>query len=203
MLSSRQRESLQRYSVRLQWWLRHPVYPTPLNVIIGAKDTEYSDWLPTDLPLLDVGLRRSWQWLFRTDSIDRLLSEHVFEHLDEQQNRAAFQNCFTFLKPGGRLRIAVPDGNRRDASYVAEVTPPHDGHKSLFTITSLTKMLEDTGFSVQPLEYFDENEVFHAESWHPADGMVLRSKPFDRQIAFQRGDLYYTSLIVDAFKPES
>jgi predicted SAM-dependent methyltransferase len=173
-----------------------------LKIIISAKDTQYADWLPTDLPLLDAGLVRSWQWLFRPNSIDRLLSEHVFEHLDEQQNQAAFKNCYMFLKPGGRLRLAVPDGNRRDAPYVAEVTPPHDGHKTLFTVTSLTRMLEDAGFVVQPLEYFDENEVFHAESWHPADGMVQRSKPFDRQTAFQRGELYYTSLIVDALKPE-
>ena len=64
-------------------------------------------------------------------------------------------------------------------------------------------MLERTGFEVRPLEYFDADERFHAASWDSADGYVKRSVRFDDQVAFKRGDLYYTSLIVDAVKPAS
>jgi predicted SAM-dependent methyltransferase len=84
---------------------------------------------------------------------------------------------------------------------VEEVAPPKDGHQLLFTLESLTTMLQEAGFQVRPLEYFDSDERFHAVAWDSADGHVRRSVRFDRQVAFRRGDLYYTSLIVDAVKP--
>ncbi|WP_202797436.1 class I SAM-dependent methyltransferase [Chthoniobacter flavus] len=174
---------------------------TPLQVVIGAGSTEFSGWVSTDLESLDVTLPQSWKRLFRTDSIDRLLAEHIYEHLDEAECRKSFRECFRYLKPGGLLRIAVPDGHRRDSAYVAEVSPPKDGHKMLFTVESLRSLLEEAGFQVTPLEYFDASEQFHHSAWDPADGMIRRSLPFDTQEAFRIGPLHYTSLIMDARKP--
>jgi predicted SAM-dependent methyltransferase len=130
-----------------------------------------------------------------------MLAEHVQEHLSADDNRAALALCNEYLKPGGIFRIAVPDGHRRDPDYVAEVTPPRDGHQMLFTVESLTAMVEESGFRVRPLEYFDASGMFHAETWEGADGHIMRSARYDRQIAFKRDDLYYTSLILDAIKP--
>jgi YD repeat-containing protein len=62
-------------------------------------------------------------------------------------------------------------------------------------------MLQDSGFQVNPLEYFDAEGQFHATAWDSADGHVRRSLRYDRQEAFRLGDLYYTSLIVDAVRP--
>jgi predicted SAM-dependent methyltransferase len=61
--------------------------------------------------------------------------------------------------------------------------------------------MEEVGFRVTPLEYFDEHEQFHAVAWDENEGMIMRSQRFDRQKDFQRGDLYYTSVIVDVRKP--
>ena len=173
----------------------------PLRVVLGAGGTSYPGWIGTDRETLDLTSPRDWSRLFAPGSIDRLLAEHVFEHLTEAQCRVAFTECFRFLKSGGRLRIAVPDGFRRDPAYVAEVSPPKDGHQQLLTKQSLSALLEAAGFRAEALEYFDEAETFQRSDWSPEDGMVLRSVRFDSRKAFQRGELHYTSLIVDACKP--
>lgn len=173
----------------------------PLNVLIGGGQTSYEGWIFTDRDLLDITNPRDWSNLFDPDSIDRLLCEHVLEHLSEPACRITLAECYRYLKPGGLMRIAVPDGYRRDPAYVAEASPPKDGHQVLFDLPSLMQILEGSGFRVTPLEYFDESEQFHAHSWEESDGLVTRSVRFDRQQDFRRGDLYYTSLIVDARKP--
>lgn len=172
----------------------------PLNVVLGSGGTQFEGWIMTDADVLDVTSARDWERLFRPDSIDRLLSEHVFEHLSEDEGRAAFRQCYRHLKPGGLFRIAVPDGNRRDPDYVAEVTPPKDGHKVLYTVETLVPLLETVGFRAEPLEYFDSQEQFHAREWDERDGFIKRSIRFDEQVAFKRGEMFYTSLIVDARK---
>jgi predicted SAM-dependent methyltransferase len=172
----------------------------PLNVILGSGTTSYPGWIATDNDLLDISRPGSWAELFEPASIDRLLTEHVFEHLSEEECAIALAECFRYLKPGGVLRIAVPDGYRRDAAYLAEASPPKDGHKVLFTVETLVPLLESFGFQATPLEYFDAQENFHAHAWNEADGLIMRSVRFDRQQDFKRGELFYTSLIVDARK---
>jgi predicted SAM-dependent methyltransferase len=173
----------------------------PLNVLIGGGQTSYEGWIFTDRDLLDITNPRDWSNLFDPGSIDRLLCEHVLEHLSEPACRITLAECYRYLKPGGLLRIAVPDGYRRDPAYVAEASPPMAGHQVLFDLPSLTQLLESTGFTVTPLEYFDQGEEFHALPWDESEGLVTRSVRFDTQTDFKRGDLYYTSLIVDARKP--
>ncbi len=172
----------------------------PINIVIGSGGTLFDGWITTDVHVLDITKPNDWQKLFKLESIDHLLSEHVLEHLTEAECRIALAECYRYLKQGGLFRVAVPDGYRRDPNYVAEVTPPKDGHKVLFTVDNLVPLLASLGFSVTPLEYFDADETFHAQPWDERDGFIKRSCRFDDQQAFQRGDLFYTSLIVDAKK---
>lgn len=177
----------------------------PLNVVVGAGGTTYPGWVSTDIPIHDVTTESSWARLFTPNSIDRLLSEHVFEHLTETQNASAFALCYRYLKQGGRLRIAVPDGNRQDAYYQSHVAPPKDDHQMLFTVSILRDMLQKVGFEVIPLEYFDSQDRFNAVDWNEQDGIIRRCFQKDSRSAFQRNDCYtrpifYTSLIVDAIK---
>lgn len=173
----------------------------PLKVVIGGGQTSYEGWIFTDRDLLDITNPRDWSSLFDPDSIDRLLCEHVLEHLSETEGVIALTESYRHLKPGGLMRIAVPDGFRRDPAYVAEASPPNAGHQVFYNIDTLPPLLVSVGFSVLPLEYFDQNEQFHAQSWDESDGLIMRSARFDTQKDFQRGELYYTSLIVDARKP--
>ena len=186
---------------RRVWNLRRVITRTkPLKVIIGAGPTEFAGWLQTDKELLDVTSPNDWRALFDPESIDSLLSEHMLEHLSEHECQIALAECYKHLKPGALFRVAVPDGFRRDSAYVEEVSPPNDGHQVLFTIDSLTSVLERAGFSTTPLEYFDAQEQFHSRPWNAEDGYIQRSARYDTQKAFQRGNLFYTSIIVDARK---
>lgn len=171
-----------------------------LNVVLGAGPTEFPGWFNTDYEVLNIVSSRDWAQLFAPETIDGLLSEHVLEHLSEEQGGIAVRECYRYLKPGGLFRVAVPDGYRRDPRYVAEASPPNDGHQALYNIDTLTALLASAGFVVTPLEYFDAGENFHAQPWDENKGMIMRSIRFDSQAAFQREQMFYTSLIVDARK---
>lgn len=186
---------------RRQWLLRKQLNnASPLRVILGAGPIKFEGWFQTDKELLDVTSPDDWNVLFKPDSIDRVLSEHMLEHLTEDEGRIAAGECFRYLKPGGLFRVAVPDGYRRDPAYVKEAAPPNDGHQVFYNVNTLTALLEGAGFRTTPLEYFDAQEQFHATTWDEEDGMIRRSVRFDTQQDFQRDGLFYTSLIIDARK---
>jgi predicted SAM-dependent methyltransferase len=127
-----------------------------------------------------------------------MVAEHVFEHLDDLTLEKALLLCRRYLKTDGRLRIAVPDGYRPDGNYLDQVRPPADGHHQLFTIDSISELLEQVGFRVEPLEYYDRDHVFHRRPWDDSEGFVYRCYGRDTQEEFRFRDHYYTSIIVDA-----
>lgn len=148
--------------------------------------------------------RESFARYWRRNSRKAFLAEHVWEHLEPDEARAANANCFEFLKPGGRLRLAVPDGLHPDPDYVERVRPGGTGegaadHKVLYTFKTLKELLEEAGFEVELLEYWDESRTFHFREWSSEDGHIRRSMRFDPRK--QDGSLPYTSLIADARKP--
>jgi predicted SAM-dependent methyltransferase len=90
-----------------------------------------------------------------------------------------------------------------NADYVAAVRPGGTGagaddHKVLYTYRTLAQVFEGIGFSVELLEYFDEEGRFHANEWTTEAGLVRRSSRFDPRNT--EGTLAYTSVILDAFK---
>ncbi|WDP89729.1 MAG: hypothetical protein HUN04_08405 [Desulfobacter sp.] len=177
-----------------------------LKVIIGAAAISYPNWIDTEQRDLNVVDEDNWLAYFRPGDIDNLLAEHVWEHIDPGEQKQATLNCFRFLKPGGVLRIAVPDGYRTDPIYQEEVLPPKDGHTMMFNYHSLSTLLEGCGFRVRLLEYFDETGVFHSYPWRVEDGgMIRRSLRHDTQERFFRFQgkyrMNYTSLIADGVKP--
>jgi predicted SAM-dependent methyltransferase len=60
-----------------------------IRIIIGAGEQRYPGWIATqkeDLDLLNPG---SWEARYQPETIDALLCEHVWEHLTEEEGRAA------------------------------------------------------------------------------------------------------------------
>jgi predicted SAM-dependent methyltransferase len=174
-----------------------------VNVIVGAGGVRYNNWFSTDYDILDVSTSNDWQRLFKPETIDRILAEHVWEHLSEKESQKALTECYRYLKPGGRLRIAVPDGFHPNPGYLEYVRPGgkgqgSDDHKLLYDYKSLSKELKLSKFKVELLEYWDENGRFHAVEWSSDDGHIHRSRRFDPRN--RNGSLSYTSLIVDGRK---
>lgn len=180
------------------WKQRHNI-----KIVVGAGKRFQDDWAATDIDMLNIAKKSDWKRLFRKNSIQAILAEHVWEHLNMEDGILAINNCFTYLKKGGYLRIAVPDGFHPDVNYINYVKvggsgPGADDHKVLFNYQGLSALLVRAGFQVDLLEYFDENGEFHAKNWDPADGKITRSIRFDNRNSDGRPN--YTSLILDARK---
>jgi predicted SAM-dependent methyltransferase len=178
--------------------------PSPVKLVVGASSVPMAGWVVTDLPHLDIAAEADWRFYFAPASVGAILAEHVWEHLAPDHAAAAARLCHRYLRPGARLRIAVPDGLHPDPAYREAVRPGGSGpgaddHKVLYTAATLRALLEGAGFQVRLLEHFGEDGAFHAEDWSPESGMIRRSRRFDPRN--RDGALRYTSIIADAFKP--
>jgi predicted SAM-dependent methyltransferase len=186
-----------------------PDHSSPLRVIIGAGDQRWDGWTPThreDLDLLEPASFARW---FGSRRAAAFLCEHVWEHLAEAQGRAAAQLCFSYLEPGGFLRVAVPDANFPDLEYQRTVQVggpgpadhPAADHQIVYTLERLSDVLQSAGFTVEPLEWCDEHGQFHHRLWNLESGPIYRSLRMDHRN--RDGKLGFVSLIVDACKPLS
>jgi len=177
------------------------------RLIIGCGMDDTAGWVRSDIfqvpggVVLDATNEDDWARYFRPAFLTHIFTEHMLEHLDAGALAKTLALCWKYLAPGGRLRVAVPDANRKDPAYIEEVAPPADGHKQYFTARALESLFSAAGFTVLLLEYYDSRGHFHRMPWDPEDGFVRRSYAHDGQKAFQYNDHYYTSIILDAFKP--
>jgi len=173
-----------------------------INIIIGAHNTHYEGWLQTNIESLDLLSEASFQALFGNKKADRFLAEHVFEHLTFEQGVTALKHCFQYLKPGGTVRIAVPDGYHPNPDYIHMVKPGGSGegahdHKLIYNYRKLSDAFRAAGFSPVLLEYYDEQGKFHYQDWDSKDGHIIRSRRYDKRF---NSPLGYSSLIIDGVK---
>lgn len=184
----------------------------PLRVIIGAGEQRWDGWIPTQQADLDLLDRATWAAWFGGRRADALLCEHVWEHLSEAQGRVAAHLCFEFLKPGGFLRVAVPDANFPDAEYQRTVQVggpgpadhPAADHRIVYDAPLLADIFRGAGFTINLLEYCDAQGQFHAQDWDTASGPIYRSLRLDHRNLDHRnagGRLGFVSIILDATKP--
>jgi predicted SAM-dependent methyltransferase len=182
---------------------------SPLRVIIGAGEQRWAGWIATHRDQLDLCDRSTWVEWFGDRRADALLCEHVLEHLTEAEGRTAAEICFEFMKPGGFLRLAVPDAFFPDPGYQNEVKVggpgsadhPAADHKIVYDHRLLSDVLESAGFDVDLLEYCDNAGRFHYHQWDAETGPIYRSLMLDHRN--RGGRLGFVSLIVDARKPAS
>jgi predicted SAM-dependent methyltransferase len=209
-----------------QRWLKRKLAASESKrIVIGAWSKFDPGWIPTQEQFLDLTDPAQWRVYFEPNSVDAMLAEHVWEHISPEEGLAAAKTCYTYLKPGAALRIAVPDGLLPDPGYVdmvkADALNPTAGnapdaggnaanHKALYTYKTLKALFERAGFRVVLYEYFDEQGAFHCQDWDAKGGTITRSKRFDprnkngRLASVYPGTmdeyLAYSSLILDAVK---
>lgn len=183
--------------------VRRAAQKHPIRIVIGASNIYEEGWIPTEVQYLNLLLPKHWKRIFKKGSVDAMLAEHVWEHLSLEDGILAAKHCYEYLKPGGYLRVAVPDGFHPDSEYIERVKvggtgPGATDHKVLYNAELITQSFSKVGFRVELLEYFDSNGNFHFKEWDPNAGYIHRSKRYDKRNA--DGELRYTSLIVDAHK---
>jgi predicted SAM-dependent methyltransferase len=178
----------------------------PIRIILGAGGVRPDQgWLTTNVQFLNLLNEEQWRSAFGDHRLDTIFAEHVWEHLAPADGKAGAARCYAYLKSGGRLRMAVPDGNHPDPDYIEFVRPGGPGpgsydHKVLYTYDMLRSMLESVGFQVDLLEYYDADRNFHRTEWDPKDGRVTRCHGWTEKKA-DGSTMHYTSLIADARKP--
>lgn len=178
-----------------------------MKVIIGAGRTVQEGWISTQETELDVLKRSDFERWFENEKADAFLAEHVWEHMTLEEGEKAAKHCFDFLKPGGYMRVAVPDRYFRNDWYQNMVKvggngdPNHPSytHKIVYDYRQFKALFERAGFTVELLEYCDENGDFHFVYWNEADGRIGRSLRFDTRNSMEK--LGMVSIIIDAKKP--
>ena len=177
----------------------------PIRIVIGSGGVvQAKGWLPTNIQYLDLLNEEHWRRAFGDHRLDNVLAEHVWEHLTLNDGKAGAARCLAYLKPGGRLRIAVPDGNHPDHDYLELVRPggpPPAGyeHLVLYTYDMLRDMLESVGFKVELLEYYDADHKFHRVPWDTVHGRIARCDGWTEKRP-DGSTMPYTSVIADAIK---
>jgi predicted SAM-dependent methyltransferase len=175
-----------------------------IQLNIGASVTRYKGWFPTDIGItdfyFDVTDEKCYQKITEEIKISKVLAEHVFEHLTTEQIEKALPFLYQYSTKDVNIRIAVPDGFHIDKNYIEQVKingkgKGADDHKQLFTYQSLSTLFEKAGFKSYPIEYWDENGVFHQGYQNDENGYVKRSMLNDERNA--NGKPNYTSLIID------
>ncbi|MFD2614154.1 class I SAM-dependent methyltransferase [Paenibacillus gansuensis] len=178
-----------------------------IKVVIGAGESNNNPgWLHTQEDELNLLVKTDWAQRFSPNSLSAILAEHVWEHLSYDEGVQAAQNCYEYLQLGGYIRCAVPDAffpNEWYQNIVKVGGPgpkdhPAASHKIVHSYLTLTRMFETAGFTVNLLEYCDEDGDFHYNDWDETKGFIYRSKRFDHRN--QNGELGFVSLILDALK---
>jgi predicted SAM-dependent methyltransferase len=174
------------------------------RIVVGAGGFCAPGWVRTEMEFLNLLAPRDWDRLADPESLDAILAEHVWEHLDADEARVAARICHKYLRPGGYLRVAVPDGLHPDPGYIELVRvggtgAGADDHKQLYRYDSFAAVFESAGFEVRHCEHFDESGRFDFRAWDPRDGMIWRSLRFDERN--RDGNPHYTSIVLDAVKP--
>lgn len=96
---------------------------------------------------------------YNSGEVDEIRASHILEHWGKHEIQRVLRDWVDKLRPGGVLKIAVPDFDKIAADYVAKrkhdcpvddyimgaQSDENDFHRSMFNITSLTKHLESAG----------------------------------------------------------
>jgi predicted SAM-dependent methyltransferase len=153
-----------------------------LHVNLGCGGDIRSGWINVDLGLgykpvltgdrifIPFDLRRGLP--LAPGSCSFIYSSHFFEHLEFPQGQRLFADCFRALRPGGQLRLALPDyrllfgayvAGKRDvfdlltheidepehallADYMTYIVYQHGEHRCIYDEERIAHVLRSTGF---------------------------------------------------------
>jgi len=145
----------------LQIGCGYNIYPEFINTDI--------EWKPGVIPW-DVSVIKKDNYPIDKESIQGIYTEHCLEHIPFQSTKDNLEEFYRILKPGGTVRIAVPDGElfidlylkaRNNEPYIipyaAELAQPTPmmilnrvargyGHLFLYDFETFKYMMEEVGF---------------------------------------------------------
>ncbi len=154
-------------------WLARPYslmklarLPAPLRLHLGSGFSPKEGWVNIDL----IGARADLFWNLRRglpfaeSTADAIFHEHLLEHLRLNEGYLLTRECFRVLRPGGLIRIGVPDAGALLTSYAAAGDAPalqgyptrllgvqemfyEWGHRTMYDFDTLSALLGAAGFT--------------------------------------------------------
>jgi predicted SAM-dependent methyltransferase len=143
---------------------------------LGRRIFRTPDW-PRDVRRADVRKRIP----FPDSSVWCIYSSHTFEHFTYEESRTVARECHRVLRPGGVLRIVVPDLGILVRDYLADSADAmashrfisrllltaglrdivHAGahHKQMFDARSLVHVLREVGFPTPEVSTFGSSRI--------------------------------------------
>jgi len=174
-----------------------------INLVVGAGPSKFKGWFSTDIDTLDVTNESHFKKYFKHKKINKVLAEHVLEHLTDKELELMTKNLYKYSADDINIRIAVPDGYHKEENYINTVKPGGTGfgaedHKHLFNYYTLSALFEKQGFVSNLKEYWDEEGEFRTTYSNDDFGFIQRCFIND----FRNEDKIpnYTSLIIDFTK---
>ena len=175
-----------------------------VNLHLGCGYVNHPSFINIDaLPAPHIHYLRSIDNLspFQDNTIDLVYASHCLEHFPYREVPKVLSEWYRVLKPGGILRISVPDfdkiteiylSNDRDIDKIQSLLLGGQDYKlnfhmSVFNEESLCSLLQNSGFH-------------KTEKWEPQSCELTNLKDFSSFSVFYNGKIYPISLNVQAFK---
>lgn len=105
---------------------------SPRYLNIGCGRRYHRDWVNLDLEASDPTIIRhdvTRGVPFERSQFDAVYHSHILEHLNPDQGERLINECFRVLRPGGILRIVVPDLERIAGLYLETHARAWDGDR--------------------------------------------------------------------------
>jgi predicted SAM-dependent methyltransferase len=120
LLQVRIRNVLLRKETELQHRIASSAGPLYMNLGSGPRGLRDDCWINVDGYSdvnVDYMMDFTRKWPFPENSLDGIFCEHVFEHFDYNEGQQLLKQSLRALRPGGTLRIIVPDGRKILETY--------------------------------------------------------------------------------------
>jgi SAM-dependent methyltransferase len=165
----------------------------------GAKKGA-NGWITVDLAGADISYDLSKGIPLRAESVDRIYTSHMLEHIPYRELVAFINECFRVLKPGGELSVCVPDAGRYLHAYFAgrDFRPKGAGYQPAIVDTgSLIDQVNYIAYMDQQHKYmFDTENLINTLKKVPFTHVALRE--FDPRLDSESRD--YESIYAIAIK---
>jgi predicted SAM-dependent methyltransferase len=191
-------------------------------IIIGSGYTKYEGWVSTNKEELNI-LNEDDFKVFSKKKIDKILLEHVIEHIEYLDFIKFLRFIKKYLNKRATIRVAVPDAYHPSAYYrdlvgINGQEPGANDHKYFYSIDNFTYIAKECNYKLNPLEYFDKKGIFQQCSYNFDNGYILRCSknyqgrfttnkeeyekmiktvPFHLRDQFKKYNISYTSLLAD------
>lgn len=138
---------------------------------------------------------------FENNSVSRIYSSHMFEHLTYAEGQGLLDECMRALKPGGSFSIVVPNAGMYVEGYMGQRVLPEDyfGWEPAYNRTTRIDALNYVAYMAGEHKYmFDQENLLHILN---AKGFVnVSARDFDPETDMH--ERHFESIYAMGFKPE-